>query len=124
MATPGPISASELIDALLVEQRASDAMEMPKVLIQDVESEPGSYKEARQSKYSSIWDKAMSAEFEGLLRAGTFALAVTVAIGCNVIDARWVYKCKPDETGKIVKAKARLVAKGFKQKHDVNYLET
>ncbi|CAB1118601.1 unnamed protein product [Ectocarpus sp. CCAP 1310/34] len=82
-------------------------MELPKVLIQDVESEPGSYKEARQSKYSSIWDKTTSAEFEGLLRAGTFALAVKVPIGC-----------------KIVKAKARLVAKGFKQKHGVDYLET
>ena len=31
--------------------------------------------------------------------------------GCNVIDARWVYEWKADETGKIVKAKARLVAK-------------
>ena len=124
MATLGPISASEIILALLVEQRASDAMELPKVLIQDVESEPGSYQEARQSKYSTIWDEAMSVEFEGLLRAGTFALAVKAPIGCNVIDARWVYKWKADETGKIVKAKARLVAKGFKQKHGVDYLET
>ena len=66
----------------------------------------------------------MSVEFEGLLRAGTFALAVKAPIGCNVIDARWVYKWKADETGKIVKAKARLVAKGFKQKHGVDYLET
>ncbi|CAB1099628.1 unnamed protein product [Ectocarpus sp. CCAP 1310/34] len=124
MATLGPIPASEIIEALLVEQRASDAMELPKVLIQDVETEPGSYKEARQSKYSSIWDKTMSAEFEGLLRAGTFALAVKVPIGCNVVDARWVYKWKAHETGKLVKAKARLVAKGFKQKHGVDYLKT
>ncbi|CAB1096750.1 unnamed protein product [Ectocarpus sp. CCAP 1310/34] len=124
MATLGLISALEILEALLVEQRASDAMELPKVLIQDVESEPGSYKEVRQSKYLSIWDKAMSAEFEGLFRAGTFALAVVVPISCNVIDARWAYKWKADETGKIVKAKARLVAKGFKQKHSADYLET
>ncbi|CAB1107753.1 unnamed protein product [Ectocarpus sp. CCAP 1310/34] len=66
----------------------------------------------------------MSAEFEGLFRAGTFALAVKAPIGYNVIDARWVYKWKADETGKIVKAKVRLGAKGFKQKHGVDYRET
>ena len=66
----------------------------------------------------------MSAEFQGLLGAGTFELAANLPDGCNVIDARWVYKWKADETGKIVKAKARLVAKGFKQKHGVDYLDT
>ncbi|CAB1096430.1 unnamed protein product [Ectocarpus sp. CCAP 1310/34] len=66
----------------------------------------------------------MSAEFEGLLRAGMFALAVKAPIGCNVTNARWVYKWRADKTGKIVKAKARLVAKGFKQKYGVDYLET
>ena len=85
-----------------------------KELVQDVESEPGSYQEARQSKHAKIWDGAMSAEVEGLIRAG--ALAVKIPVGCNVIDARWVFKWKADKTGKIVKAKARLVAKGFKQK--------
>ena len=124
VATLGPISASEIMYALLAEQRAGDAVELPKELVQDVESEPGSYQEARQSKHAKIWDGAMSAEVEGLIRAGTFTLAVKIPVGCNVIDARWVFKWKADETGKIVKAKARLVAKGFKQKYGVDYLET
>ena len=38
-------------------------------------------------------------------------MAAKTPEGCNVIDARWVYKWKADEKGKIVKAKARLVAK-------------
>ena len=40
-----------------------------------------------------------------------------------MIDARWVFKWKADETGKIMKAKAGLVAKGFRQKYGVDYLE-
>ena len=51
--------------ALLAEHRAGDAVELPKELVQDVESEPGSYQEARQSKHAKIWDGAMSAEVEG-----------------------------------------------------------
>ncbi|CAB1120053.1 unnamed protein product [Ectocarpus sp. CCAP 1310/34] len=124
MATIGPISGTEVLYALLSEQRAGDETELPKELVQDVESEPGSYEEAQRSKYAKIWEGARSAEVEGLMRAGTFTLAVKVPIGCNVIDARWVFKWKADETGKIVKAKARLVAKGFKQKYGVDYLET
>ena len=61
---------------------------------------------------------------EGLIRAGTFPLAVNVPVGCNVIGARWVFKGKAGETGKIVQAKARLVAKGFKQTYGVDCLET
>ena len=59
-----------------------------------------------------------------MIRAGTFTFAVKVTVGCNVIDARWVFKWKADETGNIVKAKVRLVAKGFHQKYGVDYLET
>ena len=87
--------------ALLVEQRAGDAVELPKELVQGVESEPGSYQEAQESKHAKIWDGAVSAEVEGLIRAGTFTLPVKIPVGCNVIDARWVFKWKADKTGKI-----------------------
>jgi len=124
LATLGPFAATEVVEALIAEQKASENEELPKELIQDVEPEPASFQEASRSEHASIWNKAMSAEFEGLLGAGTFELAAKTPTDCNVIDARWVYKWKADETGKIVKAKARLVAKGFKQKHGVDYLET
>ncbi|CAB1115195.1 unnamed protein product [Ectocarpus sp. CCAP 1310/34] len=123
VAALGPLTASEITYTLVAEQKAGQA-QLPKEHIQDVQPEPDSYQEARQSKHAEVWDVAMSAEFEGLVRAGTFSLAVKVPIGCNVIDARWVFKWKADETGKIVKAKARLVAKGFKQKHGIDYLLT
>ena len=123
VATLGPISASEIVYALVAEQRAGDEIELPRELVQDVESEPGSYLEAQQSKYAKTWEVARSAEIKGLIRAGTFTLAVKVPAGCNVIDARWVFKWKADETGKIG-AKSRLVAKGFKLKYGVDYLET
>ena len=64
-----------MVEALISEQRASDEGELPKELVQDVESEPASFQEACSSKHALIWDKAMSAEFEGLLGAGTFPLA-------------------------------------------------
>ena len=67
---------------------------------------------------------ARSAEIEGLIKAGTFTLAVKVPVNCNNIDARWGFKWKTDETGNIVKAKASFVAKGFKQEYGVEYVET
>ena len=52
-----------------------------------------------------------------------FTLAVKVPVGCNVVDARWVFKRKADKTRKTVKTKARLVAKGFKEEYVVDYFE-
>ena len=63
-----------MVEALISEQRASDEGELPKELVQDVESEPASFQEACSSKHALICDKAMSAEFEGLLGAGTLSL--------------------------------------------------
>ena len=43
VATLGPISASDIVYALVAEQRGRNEIELPKELLQDVESEPGSY---------------------------------------------------------------------------------
>ena len=124
VATLGSISASEIVNALVADQRAGYEIELPTELLQNVESGPGSYQEAQQLMCAKISEVTRSAEIKGLIRAGTFTLAAKVPVGCNVIDARWVFKWKADATGKIVKAKARLVANGFKHTYGVEYLET
>ena len=41
--------------------------ELPKELVQDGEAKPASFEEARNSEHALMWDKAMSAEFQGLI---------------------------------------------------------
>ena len=41
----------------------------------------------------------------------------------NILDSRWIFKRKVDESGNL-KFKARLVIRGFKDKNDYNLRET
>lgn len=41
----------------------------------------------------------------------------------NIIPSLFVFHCKRNNTGKIVRYKARLVDKGYKQKFGVDYTE-
>ncbi|KAJ0946635.1 putative RNA-directed DNA polymerase [Helianthus annuus] len=65
----------------------------------------------------------MAEEYAALLRNGTWSLVPPVP-NTNVVDCKWVYKIKRDQTGTITRYKARLVAKGFNQQHGVDYHET
>jgi hypothetical protein len=44
--------------------------------------------------------------------------------GVNLIDSRWVYKVKRKANDTVDRFKARLVAKGYKQRYDIDCLET
>ena len=44
--------------------------------------------------------------------------------GKYVVGAKWVFRNKLDETGKVVRNKARLVAKGYSQQKGIDYTET
>lgn len=65
----------------------------------------------------------MADEYSALLRNGTWTL-VPPPSQSNVVDCKWVYKVKRDQTGAITRYKARLVAKGFNQQPGIDYTET
>ncbi|KAJ9547126.1 hypothetical protein OSB04_019669 [Centaurea solstitialis] len=65
----------------------------------------------------------MADEFSALMRNGTWTLVPRVP-NSNVVDSKWVFTLKRDQTGAIKRYKARLVVKGFRQQPGIDYQET
>ncbi|KAD4586330.1 hypothetical protein E3N88_23931 [Mikania micrantha] len=84
------------------------------------ESEPTSFTAANNDPH---WRNAMAEEYSALQRNGTWSLVPRVP-NTNIVDCKWVYKLKRDQTGAVKRYKARLVAKGFRQQPGVDYQET
>nr|KYP69681.1 Retrovirus-related Pol polyprotein from transposon TNT 1-94 [Cajanus cajan] len=42
----------------------------------------------------------------------------------TIIDTKWVYRIKLDESENVVRNKARLVAKGYSQQEGIDFTET
>lgn len=61
----------------------------------------------------------MRAESNGLVNLNAFEF-VDIVPNC----ARWVFACKVDKYGNVMKPKSRLVAGGFNQMYTVDSLET
>ena len=55
----------------------------------------------------------MRIEFDGLAAARTFAEATELREGCNIVDAKWLYKWKGDSHGTVGRTKARMAAMGY-----------
>ncbi|KAK1412849.1 hypothetical protein QVD17_34395 [Tagetes erecta] len=84
------------------------------------DSEPASFTIANKDPH---WRKAMADEYLALVRNGTWSL-VPRSSNTNIVDCKWVYKIKRDQTGAVTRYKARLVAKGFRQQPGVDYHDT
>ncbi|GKU86988.1 hypothetical protein SLEP1_g1451 [Rubroshorea leprosula] len=69
------------------------------------------------------WLRAMSDEFDALVRQGTWDL-VPASPTQNVIGCKWVFRLKRGKNGEIERYKARLVAKGFHQRPGHDYSNT
>lgn len=85
--------------------------------------EPKSLAEAKWSPDWLKWKNMIKEELKMLEEAGTWKLVDRPA-NMNVIGSKWVFKCKRDASGRVVRYKARLVAQGFTQVKGVDYLNT
>ena len=65
----------------------------------------------------------MAKEFDGFVAAGAFAEATEIPEGCNIVDARLLYKWKGDSHDMVERAKARMVVMGYTQVERVDYFE-
>ena len=83
-------------------------------------TEPTCY--TTRTKYAN-WCHAMNAEFDALLKNGTWS-SVPLSPLMNVVGSKWVFWIKRKAYESIERYKARLVAKGFHQQLEVNFDET
>lgn len=85
--------------------------------------EPESYQDAVNGDDSKKWKNAMQEEFNSLIKNDTWELVERPG-ACKIVDNKWVFKVKQENSDAQLRYKARLVARGFTQQYGVNYFET
>ena len=87
-------------------------------------NEPRTYKEAMANQYHKMdWQLGMQDEIDSLLENNTWTL-VTPPEKANILDGKWVYKCKRGANNTVVRYKARWVVRGFQQREGIDFYET
>ena len=86
------------------------------------DSEPQTYKEARQSPHWPSWSAAIDDEIASLEANKTWALVPKAAQ--HALGGKWVFKIKRGPQGEVLRYKARWVVRGFEQQEGIDYHET
>ena len=68
------------------------------------------------------WVEAMQEELAQFKKLKVWEL-VDLPEGEKEIGTKWIFKCKRDDRGIVIRNKARLVVKGFNQKEWIDYNE-
>jgi hypothetical protein len=79
-------------------------------------------KTVKQALAQESWVKAMQEELLQFKLQEVWVLC-DLHDGKRLIETKWVFRVKRDETGNVIKNKARLVAQGYRQEEGVDYDE-
>ncbi|KAE8656959.1 hypothetical protein F3Y22_tig00116997pilonHSYRG00690 [Hibiscus syriacus] len=71
---------------------------------------------------SPLWKEAAQAEYEALVRNGTWTL-VPLPRDRKAVNCKWIFRIKRNADGSVSRYKSRLVAKGFLQKPGIDFDE-
>jgi transposase InsO family protein len=88
-----------------------------------IPEDPENYAAAMRSPEAMEWQQAMAAEYESLMKNGTWRL-VPLPRDRKAVACKWVYRVKTNSDGSVAKFKARLVTKEFIQTQGVDYDQT
>ena len=69
------------------------------------------------------WVKVMQEELDQFQKNDVWEL-IELIKGKKEVGAKWVFRNKLDEDGKVVRNKERLVARGYSQQEGIDYVET
>ncbi|KAJ0568464.1 putative RNA-directed DNA polymerase [Helianthus annuus] len=83
------------------------------------QEEPRTWKEAMKD---NSWVEAMQEELQQFQKLGVWKLVEKPA-GYKKIGTRWVFKCKKDDRGVVIRNKAHLVVQGFRHIEGIDYNE-
>ena len=71
-----------------------------------------------------MWNEAVKAELDSLIKREVFRPVVRTPKGVKPIGYKWVFIRKRNENNEIVRYKAMLVVQGFSQKPKIDYKKT
>lgn len=117
-----PINETLIEDNTNCDNKMEDIDISAKAQKAEVCTDPGSLKEAMNSKNRENWLIACTEELNSIEENKTWSL-VDLPKGRKAISSKWVFKEKKDQFGNTLRFKARLVAKGFTQKQGIDYQE-
>ena len=95
----------------------------PDYYVFNIEENPQNLKEALTSPNAIFWKEVLNDEMESLISNRTWKL-VDLPSGFKTIGCKWVIRKKLKPDGSIDKFKAKLIARVFKQKANLDFLDT